>query len=274
MSLENTLREMLNEMKMSESKGSERRLIAAREVKERGMQEGILDTRLPKDAESAFLAGAVAAAGTIGVPIQVHNHALDRLDQAHVAQQDAHRRTTDAYHKLQQTADVNRKANAPAIAPGMEKTVTTKPRRRLEETIAEAISKRNILKPLAAAAALAVPATLYTTGQLGTQIYQREVQDLQPKIALHTLQRTAAGRGLMSPAAVGKEIRVGTRQTLSGFDFNMPMGPDVDGPPPGSPTTPTTKKSKSIKPPFFKPRRRLEETLVEHYKQRLGGLMK
>jgi hypothetical protein len=268
MSLENTLREMLNETKMPESKGSERRLIAAQEVKERGMQEGILDTRLSKDAESAFLAGAVAAAAGVGMGVKVHQGALDRLDQAHVAQLDARHAATDAYHKLQQTADVNRKANTPAIAPGLKQTVTTKPRRRLEETIAEAISKR-IWKPLGAAAAAAGAATLFTSGQLGTQIYKQKLQDLEPQIALHTLQRTAAGRGLMSPAAVGKEIRFGPRQRLSGFDFNMPMGPGVDGPAPGSPTTPTTKKSKSINPPFFKPRRRLEETIVEHYKQRL-----
>jgi len=106
------------------------------------VQEGVFKRLKGLDGETVTLLGAMAAGAGVAGALKVHQNALDRLDQAHVAQQDAHRRTTDAYHKLQQTADVNRKANAPAMAPGMEKTVTPKPRRRLEETLVEHYKQR------------------------------------------------------------------------------------------------------------------------------------
>jgi len=105
----------------------------------RRVQEGILKGL---DGKTVTLLGAMAAGAGAGGALNVHQNALDRFGQAHVAQLDAQHDATDAYHRLQQTADAKRKANAPAIAPGFERPVTTKPRRRLEETLVEYYKQR------------------------------------------------------------------------------------------------------------------------------------
>lgn len=96
--------------------------------------------------------------------------------------------------------------------------------------------------------------------------------------ALLNLQKTAAARGEMPLAQVGREIIVpqGLLPSARRYEFpNMPKAPNIDGPAPGAKDAPPARKSKAkapaepVKPPFFKPRRRLEETLVEYYKQRL-----
>ena len=182
MSLENTLREMLNEMKMPpykerlnptvhsgpeekplppgvhtgpqkppvpshtgsqkpKPKPSEITRTPGRPRPTRGeMQEGI-------DRKSLVALGAMAASAGTGAMLGkamlgLHRVPLDLVDAAHVAAARAGRDATDAYHKLQQTADAKGKANAPAMAPGMTKTITAKPRRRLEETLVEHYKQR------------------------------------------------------------------------------------------------------------------------------------